>query len=320
MTRRMSPTPGTPEWVELRRSGIGATDAAVVCGRSPFRTPFEKYAEMLGRTAPLIETEAMEWGIRLQPVVGAAWAEKYGRRVRACRWVYVLEPGIFSSYDFEVVPPKGEPVTELVETKTTSVFNQREWGEPGTDQAPTAYLLQCQHQMACRPGIVRVHLVVLVGGQKLRQFIVERDDELIGYLLTIERKFLADTAAGIPPEMDGSEAASAFLRAQFPGDDGTVVELDADTTDVAREYLAAKAAEKDALGRIALLGNVLRDRLKAAAVATSPEIKVTYKQSRPSQVFDWRTATEHLLTAEQIAHYTTEKPGARPLVVSWIGE
>ena len=35
----------TPEWLEMRRTGIGASDAAAVLGISPFKTNVELWAQ-----------------------------------------------------------------------------------------------------------------------------------------------------------------------------------------------------------------------------------------------------------------------------------
>ena len=317
MKRYMSPTPGSDEWVALRRSGIGATDAPVVCGRSPFRGPFDKFAELCGSTAPLIPTDAMLWGIRLQPVVGQAWAEEHGRKIKACRYIYELEPGIFSSYDYEIVPPKGEPVTELLEVKTTSQYAAREYGEEGTAEIPEGYVIQCQHEMACRPGILRVHVAVLVGGQKLRSYVVERDEELIEDLLRIERTALSNARAGIPPPMDGSEAASNYLRLKSPRDNGERWDLPEPVEQIATAYLAASATVKSAEEQKASAGNKLRDAMGDHALATGRMLKVSFKNSKDQDWTDWRAIVlSSGLTDEVIAKWTSTKVGNRPLIVT----
>lgn len=327
MRRKPSPAPGSEEWIALRRSGIGATDAAVVAGRSRFHGPFDKYAEMMGRTAPLAETEPMRWGIILQGPVGREWAVRSNKRVRANGHTYWLEDGIYSHYDFDVV---GEPA--VLEVKTASAYAQREWGEQDTDQVPTEYLLQAQHEIMCRPGIERCYIAVLIGGQKLHKYVVERDDELIESMLTIDRKFLADTRAGIAPPVDGSRAATEYLLSLHPKDDGTAVELPADTEDIAVQYLAAKEDEKSVAARLTYLGNTLRERLEATAVATGRSVKVTYKATKDREIVNWQAVASDLslqlvgagvnpdVVSEHIAKRTEVKPGTRPLVVTWIGE
>jgi putative phage-type endonuclease len=315
--RVASPQPGSTEWLTLRRSGLGATDAAVVAGRSRFSGPFDKYQEMRGTSAPKIATEAMQWGMLLQPLVGRAWSEKHGVKVRACNWTYFLEPRIFSHYDFDISR------TEILEVKTASAYGQRDWGEEGTDQIPEEYLLQCQHEIMCRPGVVRCHLAVLIGGNKLRSYVVERDDELIGNLLTIERKFLDDTDAGIPPTIDGTDACSEYLRSRFPKDDGSLLALPERVESDALAYLAVMAEEKDVAERKSLIGNRLRSALEAASGGSGKDVRVTYKAQKDRIETDWRGVALHLMGTPDpllLAKHTTTKQGNRPLIVSFIGD
>ena len=315
--RTPSPVPGSPDWIEQRRHGIFATDAATVTGRSPFASPFDKFAELQGTTAPKIATDAMEWGVRLQPVVGAAWAEKHGRKVRACPWTYWLEDGIGSHYDFDVVPEKGQPVTEILEVKTASAYAQRDWGEEDTDQVPEAYALQAQHEIMCRPGVVRCHLAVLIGGQKLRSYVVERDSDLIEDLLRIERTALANGLAGIPPPMDGSEAAANFLRLKSPRDNGERWDLPESVEQIATAYLAASASVKSAEEQKASAGNRLRDAMGDHALATGRSVKVSFKNSKDQDWVDWRGLAESRQPAVgDLARWTSTKVGNRPLIVT----
>jgi len=315
--RTPSPVPGSPDWIEQRRHGIFATDAATVTGRSPFASPWDKYQELQGTTAPKVATERMEWGNLLQPLVGQAWARKKGRKVRACPWTYWLEEGIGSHYDFDVIPEKGQPVTEILEVKTASVYAQREWGEQDTDQVPEAYALQAQHEIMCRPGVVRCHLAVLIGGQKLQTYVVERDEELIEDLLRIERTALSNARAGIPPPMDGSEAATNFLRLRSPRDNGERWDLPESVEDIATTYLAASATVKSAEEQKNAAGNKLRDAMGDHALATGRSVKVSFKNSKDTDWTDWRGIVLALpIPDDVIARWTSTKAGNRPLIVT----
>ena len=71
-------------WLLERRSGIGASEAAAVLGLSPWKTPLALYAEKIGAVAAkdlAAESEAVEWGKRLEEPIAQAYAEKTGRKV-----------------------------------------------------------------------------------------------------------------------------------------------------------------------------------------------------------------------------------------------
>ena len=322
MKRTSSPTPGSPAWIEQRRHGIFATDAATVLGINPFASRFEKYAELQSTSMPKVATESMEMGTILQPIVGALWAKKHDRKVRSNPWTYWLEDGIGSHFDFDVVPEKGQPVTEILEVKTSDKFASRDWGEQGSSEVPPAYEAQCFHEMMCRgPQIVRCHLAVLIGGNRYRDYVIERDDEAIANLLTVERRFLADSRAGIAPEMDGSEAASEYLRRLSPRDNGEKWDLPESVEALATAYLAASASLKSADEQKASAGNLLRLAMGAHAFAVGKMVKVSYHNSKDREEIDWRkVATLAAYSPEQVAVSTTTKPGTRPLIVSLLGD
>jgi putative phage-type endonuclease len=317
--RTPSPVPGSPEWIEQRRHGIFATDAATVTGRSPFSSPFDKFAELQGTTAPKIATDAMEWGILLQPVVGRAWAREHDHRVRPCPWTYWLEDGIGSHYDFDVV---GYP--SILEVKTASAYAQRDWGEEETGEIPEAYFLQCQHEMMCRPNIDRCYVAVLIGGQKLKSYCVVRDPDLIEDLLRIERRFLANSRLGIAPEMDGSEAATAYLRGLSPRDNGERWELPESVEEIATAYLSAKEQEKVVIEQKDALANRLREAMGDHAAATGKLVRLSYKTGKDRTVVDWRTVADHWGKEPDYEYvrnlYTEVTPGNRPLIVSLLGD
>jgi putative phage-type endonuclease len=322
--RTPSPVPGSADWIEQRRHGIFATDAATVTGRNPFASPFDKFAELQGTTAPKIATEAMEMGVILQPIVGMLWAKKHGRKVRANPWTYWLEDGIGSHFDFDVVPEKGQPVTEILEAKTADKFASRDWGEQDTDQVPEAYALQCQHEIMVRgPSIVRCHLGVLLGGNRFQTYVVERDDELIEDLLSIERRFLANARLGIAPEMDGSEAATNYLRNLSPRDNGARWELPESVEELATAFLSAKAQTEAIVEQTAILGNKLRLAMGDNAAGIGKLVRVSYKTGKDREVIDWKGALAGLAplsAATDLKPWTYPTPGARPLIVSWVGD
>jgi len=214
-----------------------------------------------------------------------------------------------------VIPEKGQPVTEILEVKTASVYAQREWGEQDTDQVPEAYALQAQHEIMCRPGVVRCHLAVLIGGQKLQTYVVERDEELIEDLLRIERTALSNARAGIPPPMDGSEAASNYLRLKSPRDNGERVELTEPVEALALAYLSAREQEKVVAEQKEAIANRLRDAMGDHALGTGRSVKVSYKNNKDGEKVDWK-ALVRSLPSGSLASFTTIEPGARPLIVT----
>lgn len=66
------------DWLEVRRTGIGGSDAAAAVGLNPYKSQLELWLEKTGRDAELPKpdpndtTEPIYWGTLLEPIVAAA--------------------------------------------------------------------------------------------------------------------------------------------------------------------------------------------------------------------------------------------------------
>lgn len=64
----------TNEWLAWRKKGLGASDAPIILGVSPWKTPMQLYEEKIDKTIKLYESNwAMERGNRLELVVRARY-------------------------------------------------------------------------------------------------------------------------------------------------------------------------------------------------------------------------------------------------------
>ena len=122
-------------------------------------------------------------------------------------------PFMTANVDGEVMhPEKGRGVLEI---KTTSEWNRDQWD---TDKVPTAYMLQVQHYLAVT-GYDFGYICVLIGGNKFRYWLIERDEELIEMLIQAESEFWYNVQNKIPPNVDGHEDTKDLLNAMFTPDE-----------------------------------------------------------------------------------------------------
>jgi putative phage-type endonuclease len=68
----------TDEWLSWRRGGIGASDAPVVMGLSPWQTDGELFLLKTGQKAERPANDAMQRGKRLEPVARLAYVNHTG--------------------------------------------------------------------------------------------------------------------------------------------------------------------------------------------------------------------------------------------------
>lgn len=66
------------EWLEYRRTGIGGSDAAVVCGISRYNSPVELWMEKTGQLPAQETGEAAYWGNLLETLVREEFTKRTG--------------------------------------------------------------------------------------------------------------------------------------------------------------------------------------------------------------------------------------------------
>ena len=231
--------PGSPEWARL----VTASKVAGILSISPWDSQYKVWCVMAGLIPPDPENEAMRRGNMLEDAVLNWWladnpdAIELGRQV-TCQ--IPDEPWAAATPDM-IVTSGGD--TEIVDAKTAS--DDEGWGRPGTDEAPKYYIASSMWQLAMHPEAARVRLAVLFGRPfTLREYVIERDDELCGALIDHCRAFHATVVSGVMPPLDDSVATYEAVRAQHPDIDR---DLDVQITEAqAADWLASKAAVETA--------------------------------------------------------------------------
>lgn len=179
---------------EARAKGIGGSDAAVVCGLSRWKTPVQLWQEKTGQVEPedLDDKEFVQWGKLLEDVICDEWARRSGRRVRRQNITRVDKEFDFmrGNIDRDVVG-----IREGLEAKNSSAWMADEWGEDGTDEVPDFYLIQGVHYMRVL-DYDAWNFAVLLGGNELRSYRIERDEEIENQVIELERKFWEDCVVG----------------------------------------------------------------------------------------------------------------------------
>jgi len=198
------------QWLELRKKGIGGSDAAAIVGLDRYRSPFDVYADKLGLKPEIPDNEAMRQGRDLEQYVAERFMEATGKKVRR-RNAMLQHP----EYPFMIADIDRWVVGENagLECKTTSVLNRTKFSQ---GEFPPNYYVQCMHYMAVT-GAERWYLAVLVLNKAFHVFTIERDDAEIQALIAAEKDFWENhVMKQIPPAPDGSEATSEIIKQLFP--------------------------------------------------------------------------------------------------------
>ncbi|HBZ09152.1 MAG TPA: hypothetical protein DEO65_04580 [Bacillus bacterium] len=198
------------EWLKARKKGVGGSDAAAIVGLNKWKSPVAVYLEKVGQAPEDEAGEAAYWGNVMEDIVAQEFAKRTGMKVRKRNAILKHSEHSFmlANVDRLIVGER-----EGLECKTASEYLKDSWMD---DEVPAAYLIQCQHYMAVT-GYEAWWIAVLVGGNKFIYKKVDRDEELIQYLIDIEKNFWEEhVLKENPPAFDGSDASTELLKTLYP--------------------------------------------------------------------------------------------------------
>jgi putative phage-type endonuclease len=273
--------PTEKDWLAVRRQAIGASEAPIILGVSPYRRgPLALYAEKLELVEPDAQTEAQEWGLAMEPKMADRYVRDTGH-ILLDRGRYTLRrsravPWMVATLDREIIKADSEAVPAVLEMKLRSYVKPGAW----EDEPPVDVLVQVQHQLAVT-GWAWAAVTVLIGFHTFRRFVVPRHEDFIARLIVAEDAFMERLRTKAPPPTDGTDATREVLRALYPKEtpglvvalSGEAVEWDQTRLDKIAEIKRAEEVKNEA-------ENKLRAALGDAETGILPNgVQYTYKAS-----------------------------------------
>jgi putative phage-type endonuclease len=304
------------DWLTVRKGGIGSSDAGAAVGLNPYQSQLELWMVKTGRDGslpkidPNDETSPMYWGTLLEPIVAAHYTRRTGHRVRKINAVLQHPdiPWMLANIDREVI---GVPDVQILECKTAGEFGARLW----RDGVPEYVQLQVQHQLAVT-NKAAADVCVLICGQEIRIYRIERDDALIARLIELEQQFWHYVQTDTPPPADGSDSADVALRCLYPHDTGTTLDLTHDSAMSA--VFADLLTLRDEITHRAKVAEELKQRIQQCMGDASRALfetgDVSWKRSKDGLGIDM----EALLTDQPdlLQRYPLVKPGSRRFLIN----
>lgn len=266
------------EWLELRKKGIGGSDAGAILGVNKWKSPLQVYFEKTGLAKQENkDNEYIYWGHVMEEVVAKEFTVRTGKKVRRVNQMFIHPENDFmiANIDRAIV---GE--SALLECKTTSEYNKEAWNN---DEIPSSYLAQVQHYLAVT-GYEKAYIAVLIGGNKFVWKEIERDEDLIKRITEQERNFWTRYVLGdeVPP-MDGSDSTVDFLKRQYQDTIDNQIELD-NKAEVLLDALGVIKGEANALKeRKQQYENELKYKLGENEIGVTNNYKVTWKKQTQSR-------------------------------------
>jgi len=197
------------EWLRLRKTGIGGSDAGEVCGVNPYSSAIKVFRDKTTDNIEEVNNEAIRIGHDLEQYVADRFSEATGLKVRRSNYMYrsTEHPFMIADVDRLVV---GE--NSGLECKTVSAYNADKWADGET---PLHYVMQCYHYMAVTGKRIWYIAAVILG----KEFVYRRlewNDEAIYELIDAEECFWNNyVLTGILPPPDGSSACDEIISEYF---------------------------------------------------------------------------------------------------------
>ena len=241
------------EWLQYRRMGIGGSDAAAVCGVSPWKTARELYqekAEGIFRDEPEKNWVALEIGKRLEELVVQIFMRQTGLKPYAVRKMFRHPFYPFMLADVDYFVKIGENVY-VVECKTSFSYRMDEWAD---GNIPLHYELQGRHYAAVTntKGVI----FLCLHGNSEDTFLMRRIDrdlrqeaDLIAQEAYFWNEFVLEKQA--PEYTEPSALVINSLKKQLQVREQKTVELSEELSSNILTYLKLKEkkAEADAISR-----------------------------------------------------------------------
>jgi len=204
-----------------RPLGLGGTDIGAIVGLSPYKTPLELWSELVSGEQPASrDLIHLRFGQHAESFIASEYERATGLfTAQHSPTLFHKKHGfMFGHVDRFVLDTPDTPAvvdgtitaSRLLECKTSSAFSKNDWGDPGTDQVPPLYLVQCAWYMAiteCQSA----DLAVLIGNSDFRVYTIERDLELEDLILSHALNFWNEHVIGQKPPAPVNVLDSALL-------------------------------------------------------------------------------------------------------------
>lgn len=244
------------EWLELRRTGLGGSDAGAVMNMNPYSSAFMIALDKQGKAPPKAETAAMKHGRRMEPVIRREFPSIFSEETGitpetfSSPWMYrsKIYPWMIANIDGVVRMPEGGFTTAdnihlegigLLECKATS--SEKGWED---DSVPDMYYCQVTHYMTVLGMQWAIVAVLILNRVEYR--IVPLNIEFQAKLIEAEQNFWTDfIEKGELPAPTGTEGEDEYLETLFPFQSEIVKPLPPDMEALGERYLELTAQEAE---------------------------------------------------------------------------
>ena len=195
------------DWHTLREKRIGGSDVGAILGVNPYKSIIDVYIDKT-EGSTFKGNNATHWGHMLESTIIKEFASRHKELQVFDAPFSIVDNFLIANLD-AVLRDKENGNFGVLEIKTTSIWNRKEWEE---DIIPQSYYAQVQHYLMLS-GYKFAYVAVLIGGQEYKEFKVERNEEDIELIRNKATEFYKENILKqIPPMPDGSDAYMDYLK------------------------------------------------------------------------------------------------------------
>ena len=199
------------EWLEWRKKGIGGSDVSIICGINKYKSALELWMEKTGKKEQDEAGESAYWGNIMEPIIREEFSKRSGLKVDTINSILRHNEHNFMIANVDGIVTDNDNTKCIFEAKTASAYKKELW----ENSIPEEYMLQIQHYMAVT-GYKRTYIAALIGGNTFVYKCIERDDDLIDMIITLEKQFWNCVINDTPPSIDGSDSCSNLMNKLYP--------------------------------------------------------------------------------------------------------
>lgn len=269
--RRLVSTVDLPkeDWLRYRKMGLTGTDAGAITGMNPYASAFSIYQDKISDSIETFDNEAMRQGRDMEEYVARRFEEETGLKVRRANAIFQNEehPWMLADFDRLIVGQKAG-----LECKTVSPYSADKWTD---GLIPLHYQMQVQHYLAVS-GFDCWYVAALIFGRDFIIRKIERDEELISYLITIEERFWKENVLNhVMPDPDGSpDYTEKIQQMYFKSDADKSIQL---------------VGFNDLLNRRAELDNLIK-KMETEKTTIEQKIKLEMQDASYATTEDYRVS------------------------------
>lgn len=297
----------TPDQLTLRRSGIGASEAPIISGLSPWGSRLDIWLAKTSDEQEAWSSDATEAGNRFEEPIARWYSDRTGDDLYTCG----TERHPEDAWRLATVDRRRATDGGIVEIKT--VFGTADaWGPDEDDplSVPDYVRAQVLWQMDV-VGARQAEVAAFIAPARDKKFRIYRvpwDQEVADLLREVCAEFwFGNVVEKVQPPVDGSERAREYLRRRFPRSTGNLLEATDEAHELWRRYHEAKAAAEPFTAEMELCQNQLMALVGEADGLDGIATWKSDKSGRPN----WKAIAEALGATPDLIKQHTSEPGRR---------